>query len=509
MKNNIIFKIAALLLASFILLSYNDDPPNGSTGAPFDGNCGDCHNNYNPGNFNGVATIIGLPDTIQPNVTYSLQIKATVTGGNPVRAGFQLVVVDKNNVNAGNLMSTNTETDTEFLDGREYLDHRSGKYFSTSSVSWNFNWTAPNNAACNTIKFYYIVNFCNGSGDFGDFPITFADSIYFAGVPPLMSIAAAIQQNFCPEDQQGIAQAQVIGGASPYTYQWSNGFTGNTISALENGIYSVTVIDSQGCSQTDSTIISNQDTIVPQLICPMSFSVCGTDTVQYTLPVVSDNCDTEDIQTILMSGLPSNIIFPLGLTTQIFQATDFGGNSTTCSFNVQVNPLPIITLDSLIHDSGNAGIGRINVTVSGSSGGSFSYLWKKDGVVFATEVADINGLFTGSYSLEVTDNQGCSVVLANLIVGNTVSTHSTVQNTNLITLFPQPILKDYFFLKGGKTVPAALELINLYGQIVRSFPTSNWPGPFDIAGIPSGVYVLRIRYEYGAIYSISCLNFSL
>lgn len=184
------FKIILLFLSAFVLLSYNEDPPNGSTGAPFDGKCSDCHPANNPGGYNGTVEIIGLPDTILPNTTYPLQIKATVTAGNPVRAGFQLVVVDRNNQNAGYLTAPNGESDTEYLDGRQYLDHRGGKYFNGAPVVWHFDWTSPENAACNLIKFYYMVNFCNGGGDFGDYSIARADSVYFAGNPALADTIA-------------------------------------------------------------------------------------------------------------------------------------------------------------------------------------------------------------------------------------------------------------------------------------------------------------------------------
>jgi len=347
MRNHTLCKTLFLLTVSFVLLSYNDDPPNGRTGAPFDGKCSDCHPDNNPGGFNGTAEILGLPDTIQPNTNYQFQIKATVIAGNPVRAGFQLVVVDKNNINAGNLSAANTDTDTEFLNGREYLDHRSGKYFQGAPVSWHFNWTSPATADCNKIKFYYSVNFCNGSGDFGDYSIAFADSVYFAGGAPLTLTVETIQNNTCLQDMHGIAQAEAGGGNPPYAYHWSDGSTNANLESLANGIYTVNILDSNGCSVIDSTTISHQDTLVPQLICPSSFAVCETDTVRYELPFVSDNCDLGGLPAVLITGLPGNSVFPFGNTTQVFQATDFSGNSATCAFVVAVDSCQVGAIDPM------------------------------------------------------------------------------------------------------------------------------------------------------------------
>jgi len=413
MWNKALYKTLFLLLISFVLLSYNDDPPNGRTGAPFDGKCSDCHSNNNPGGYNGSATIVGLPDTIQPNTQYALQLKVMVSAGNPVRAGFQLVIVDKNHQNAGDLIAPNQESDTEFMNGREYLDHRSGKYFGGMPVLWNFKWVSPATADCNTIKFFYMVNFCNGSGDFGDFSIAFADSVYFAGAPPLAASVTVLQHNTCLEDSIGIAKVQANGGAMPYQYQWSNGSTDAQIEALPNGIYTVNVLSSEGCLIVDSTTISNTDTIPPQIICPISFTACAGDTVHYDLPGISDNCALGDTLPIRLSGLPNDTLFPLGSTELIFQATDQSGNKATCAFQVEIDSCPV----------------GVSITPEKSPG---------------------------------------------------------------LLLLPNPVTASRFSIQGLNEAPLALELFNLYGHLVATFPISAWPGPFFLTDIPEGVYGLHL-----------------
>ena len=51
-------------------------------------------------------------------------------------------------------------------------------------------------------------------------------------------------------------------------------------------------------------------------------------------PVGIDNCIST---TSLISGLTSGTVFPVGLTTNIFQVTDTAGNTETCNFYVLVN----------------------------------------------------------------------------------------------------------------------------------------------------------------------------
>ncbi|MCB0845019.1 MAG: T9SS type A sorting domain-containing protein, partial [Bacteroidetes bacterium] len=51
----------------------------------------------------------------------------------------------------------------------------------------------------------------------------------------------------------GTASANASGGIPPYSYQWSNGSTTETVTGLDSGTYSVTVFDSLGCS-TNSVV---------------------------------------------------------------------------------------------------------------------------------------------------------------------------------------------------------------------------------------------------------------
>src|SRR5439155_519972 len=57
--------------------------------------------------------------------------------------------------------------------------------------------------------------------------------------------------------------------------------------------------------------------------------------VSYTPPVGSDNCP--GALTTQITGLTNGAVFPVGVTTNVFQVTDAAGNSATCSFTVTVN----------------------------------------------------------------------------------------------------------------------------------------------------------------------------
>lgn len=51
---------------------------------------------------------------------------------------------------------------------------------------------------------------------------------------------------------QEILKAEVVGGKTPYTYEWSKGGSADTYAASAEGSYAVTVKDTNNCTQTST-----------------------------------------------------------------------------------------------------------------------------------------------------------------------------------------------------------------------------------------------------------------
>ena len=73
--------------------------------------------------------------------------------------------------------------------------------------------------------------------------------IEIEGVPPI-SLDVMHRKVSCDENVKGTAWVQVEGGRGPYEYLWNNGSKSDKIEKLNEGIYSVTVIDTDGCAET-------------------------------------------------------------------------------------------------------------------------------------------------------------------------------------------------------------------------------------------------------------------
>lgn len=71
-----------------------------------------------------------------------------------------------------------------------------------------------------------------------------------------MGVNVSVTPNVC-FNNNGTAQANVIGGINPYNYVWSNGAGSQTISGLGAGWKRVIVTDSTGCMRKDSDFVAN------------------------------------------------------------------------------------------------------------------------------------------------------------------------------------------------------------------------------------------------------------
>lgn len=117
--------------------------------------------------------------------------------------------------------------------------------------------------------------------------------------------------------------------------------THNGPSAYPKGNTNViwTVTDVNGLTASCIQIVTVVDNQNPAIICPGNINVFADPATQmaiviYDSPVLMDNCPgTSSMQT---AGLPSGSSFPLGNTVNTFVATDASGNTSSCSFTVNV-----------------------------------------------------------------------------------------------------------------------------------------------------------------------------
>jgi hypothetical protein len=99
-------------------------------------------------------------------------------------------------------------------------------------------------------------------------------------------------------------------------------------------------MDDAGNTDTCSFTVTVLDEELPVITCPDNFELdldsntCSMN-VDYLPVLVTDNCPGADAE--MIAGLASGSVFPAGITTITFVATDAAGNTDTCSFTVTLN----------------------------------------------------------------------------------------------------------------------------------------------------------------------------
>jgi hypothetical protein len=225
----------------------------------------------------------------------------------------------------------------------------------------------------------------------------------------------------------GTADASAVGGTSPYTYQWSNGQTGNFIFALAAGDYTVTVTDANGC--TASSIVTVGGCIQP-VINGVNITNCdgnnitlevdgelnGASAWQWTATADGD-CETGGFST------GASIIFTLPLGDPLGDATFYvraaGGciDAPVC-FAYVVNDLLADLLDISFSAPGpyftNAGLQPL--TQGMPAGGTYSGSGVVDNGDGTFSFDPSIGAGTYSISYTFTSDDGCTSLVSDDIV---------------------------------------------------------------------------------------------
>lgn len=203
----------------------------------------------------------------------------------------------------------------------------------------------------------------------------------------------------CYGYDNGEVDITVTGGKAPYTYNWSNGSKSQDLKGVNSGQYSVLITDANACQEVVTAEILEKPLIVRWVDDVKNIKCNGDATGSIDISVSggvgpysyqwSNNAVSEDIQ---------------GLKAGNYQVVvkDSKG-CTEVSVAKVVEPSPIaVALDQVrnLRCNGDNG-GSINLTVKGGNQ-PYRYEWSN-----GATTQDIAGISAGSYSLKITDSNGC------------------------------------------------------------------------------------------------------
>ena len=295
--------------------------------------------------------------------------------------------------------------------------------------------------------------------------------------PTMLTLAESLTDVFCNGDSTGAINLTVSGGTSPYTYLWSNNATTQDLSGLSAGTYSVTVTDANGCTATDSYTLFQPDAI----------AITGT-----TNNVSCNGGSNGSIDVNVTGGIPSySYSWSNSATTQdlagltagtyVLTVTDALGCISTESFTV-TEPAGLFASTTATDVSCNAGSnGTVDLTVTGGTA-PYSFVWNN-----TATTEDLAGLNAGTYSVTVTDANGC-----------TTTTSADVLEPAI--LMASATATDVSCNAGSN---GTVDLTVTGGTAPYSFVWNNTATTEDLAGLNAGTYSVTVTDANGCTTTTS------
>ncbi|MNU77255.1 C protein alpha-antigen precursor [compost metagenome] len=254
------------------------------------------------------------------------------------------------------------------------------------------------------------------------------------------------------------------------SYLWSNGATTQSINVTASGSYTVQITDGNGCQSTASaptTVTVNPLPATPTITAGGATTFCAGGSVTLT------------------SSAGTTYLWSNGATTQSINVTTSGSytvqitNASSCqsaaslATTVTVNPLPatptITTSGATTFCDGGT------VTLTSSAG--IAYLWSN-----GATTQSINVTTSGSYTVQVTDGNGCQ---------------SVASAVTTITVNPLPAKPT--ITAGGSTNFCFGQTVTLTSSAGTSYLWSTGETTQSIVVGTSGSYTVQVTNAFGCL----------
>ncbi|MDN5214075.1 OmpA family protein [Fulvivirgaceae bacterium BMA12] len=288
--------------------------------------------------------------------------------------------------------------------------------------------------------------------------------------PPKINYSVkSVRDVLCNGDKEGAIDISVSGGVGPFTYQWSNGAATQDLQGVAAGKYDVSITDKNGCNNKLSAEIKEPEQLAIAL-----------DTITH---ILCSGDKKGSIEVEVTGGVkPYNYSWSNGSTSQNIKELEAGTYTVTVfdakgcikSLTATVRePRPLVAELVAVKDIFCYGdkIGAVSIDVKGGVK-PYAFKWSN-----GSTSQNISEVAAGTYTVDITDKNGCSKRITATINQPPKLTSELVE------------VKDISCYQG---TDGLLNVTVTGGTAPFTYNWSNGATTQDLIGVPAGTYALKI-----------------
>ena len=303
------------------------------------------------------------------------------------------------------------------------------------------------------------------------------------------------------------------------SYLWNTGSTASSLVVSQSGNYSVTVTNSNGCSQTSNPFAVNASFMAAPQVC-----IVGVDSLTNENRVVWEKPLTLGIDSfyVYKETNVSNVYTKIGATdyNQLAIFLDVNSNPAVQAYRYKISALDTCGVETNVGDFHKT----IHLTINQGIGGAWNLIWSHyEGLNFGsyniyrgTDPSNISLLTTIQsnlnsytdlspptgplyYQIEVVNPVNCDPtkivnygVSRSNIVNNGVSGVIEISNTNIL-VYPNPTNSNITLEVSSELVGRRYSIRDFSGRIIRDGKITSTQEQIDLQHVARGAYYLSIE----------------
>ena len=345
--------------------------------------------------------------------------------------------------------------------------------------TYNYLWNTGNTT--NSISALPIGTYSVLVSDANGCTVNSISTTTITGPSAALNASIGSQANvLCFGQNTGVINSNISGGSGSYNYLWSNGSTTANISGLGAGVYNITATDQNGCTSTISatTTVSSPSSALSANLATQTNVLCFGQSSGSASINASGGIGTYNFN--WSNGATSQN--QTGLAVGPYTVTVSDQNGCTLSPTVSVNISgPSGPVNASVASQTNVlcfgqSNGTATATANGGSG-IYNYSWSTSP---AQTTLQATGLAAGTYTVIVTDANGCTVASSSSVIIN--------QPLNILSAAVNSQSNvSCMGLADGSAIASAIGGTGIY-----NFLWSNGETNAAVAGLAAGVYTVSV-----------------